>query len=168
MAGVNMVHVPYRGQAPAIADVLGGQVQVLFATSPASMEHVKAGKLEALVVTTEGRAEALPDLPTVGDFVPGYEASAWYGLGARHKTPDEIIERLNKETNAGLADAKLKVRLADLGGTLIPGRPAEFGKLIADDTEKWAKVSARPISRCRTLATCHRLPDRERLARSCS
>ena len=140
MTGVSMVHVPYRGQAPAIADVLAGQVQVLFATSPASMEHVKAGKLKALAVTTEGRAEALPDLPTVGDFVPGYEASAWYGVGAPRKTPDDIIERLNKETNAGLADPKLKVRLADLGGTLIPGSPAQFGKLIAADTEKWAKV----------------------------
>jgi tripartite-type tricarboxylate transporter receptor subunit TctC len=140
MTGVSMVHVPYRGQAPAIADVLAGQVQVLFATSPASMEYVKTGKLRALAVTTEGRAEALPDLPTVGDFVPGYEASAWYGVGAPRKTPDEIIERLNMETNAGLADPKLKVRLADLGGTLIPGSPAQFGKLIADDTEKWAKV----------------------------
>ena len=140
MTGVSMVHVPYRGQAPAIADVLAGQVQVLFATSPASMEHVKAGKLKALAVTTSVRAEALPDLPTVGDFVPGYEASAWYGVGAPQKTPADIIERLNKETNAGLADAKLKVRLADLGGTLIPGSPADFGKLIADETEKWGKV----------------------------
>jgi tripartite-type tricarboxylate transporter receptor subunit TctC len=140
MTGISMVHVPYRGQAPAIADVLAGQVQVLFATSPASMEHVKAVKLKALAVTTSGRAEALPDLPTVGDFVPGYEASAWYGVGAPRKTPDEIIERLNKEANAGLADAKLKVRLADLGGTLIPGSPADFGKLVADETEKWGKV----------------------------
>jgi tripartite-type tricarboxylate transporter receptor subunit TctC len=140
MAGISMVHVPYRGQAPAIADLLGGQVQVLFATSPASIEFVRAGKLRALAVTTAVRAEALPDLPTVGDFVPGYEASAWYGIGAPRKTPDEIIERLNKEANAGLADAKLKVRLADLGGTLIPGSPADFGKLIAEETEKWAKV----------------------------
>jgi tripartite-type tricarboxylate transporter receptor subunit TctC len=140
MTGISMVHVPYRGQAPAIADVLAGQVQVLFATSPASMEYVKAGKLRALAVTTAVRAEALPDLPTVGDFVPGYEASAWYGIGAPQKTPVEIIERLNKEANAGLADAKLKVRLADLGGTLIPGSPADFGKLIAEETEKWGKV----------------------------
>ncbi len=140
MTGISMVHVPYRGQAPAIADVLAGQVQVLFATSPASMEHVKAGKLKALAVTTSVRAEALPDLPTVGDFVAGYEASAWYGVGAPQRTPAEIIERLNKETNAGLADPKLKVRLADLGGTLIPGSPADFGKLIADETEKWGKV----------------------------
>ena len=140
MTGVSMVHVPYRGQAPAIADLLAGQVQVLFATSPASMEYVKAGKLRALAVTTSVRAAALPDLPTVGDFVPGYEASAWYGIGAPQKTPAEIIDKLNKETNAGLADPKLKVRLADLGGTLIPGSPADFGKLIADETEKWGKV----------------------------
>lgn len=140
MTGTKMVHVPYRGQAPAIADLLSGQVQVLFATSPASMEFIKSGKLKALAVTTAVRAEALPDLPTVGDTVPGYEASAWYGLGAPHKTPAEIIDRLNKETNAGLADARLKVRLADLGGTLIPGSPADFGRLIAEDTEKWGKV----------------------------
>ncbi|WP_147148893.1 Bug family tripartite tricarboxylate transporter substrate binding protein [Reyranella soli] len=140
MTGTKMVHVPYRGQAPAIADLLSGQVHVLFATSPASMEFIKTGKLKALAVTTAMRADALPDLPTVGDTVPGYEASAWYGLGAPQKTPAEIIDRLNRETNAGLADAKLKVRLADLGGTLIPGSPADFGKLIAEDTEKWAKV----------------------------
>ena len=140
MSDTNMVHVPYRGQAPAIADLLSGQVQVLFATSPASMEFIKTGKLKALAVTTAVRADALPDLPTIGDSVPGYEASAWYGIGAPQKTPTEIIDRLNKETNAGLADAKLKVRLADLGGTLIPGSPADFGKLIADETEKWAKV----------------------------
>jgi tripartite-type tricarboxylate transporter receptor subunit TctC len=140
MAGISMVHVPYRGQAPAIADLLAGQVQVLFATSPASIEYVRTGKLRALAVTTAVRAEALPDLPTVGEFVPGYEASAWYGIGAPRKTPDEIIDRLNKEANAGLADAKLQVRLADLGGTLIPGSPADFGKVIADETEKWGKV----------------------------
>lgn len=140
MTGINMVHVPYRGQAPAIADLVSGQVQVLFATSPASMEFIKTGKLKALAVTTAVRAAALPDLPTVVDTVPGYEASAWYGLGAPQKTPAEIIDRLNKETNAGLADAKLRVRLADLGGTLIPGSPAAFGKLIADETEKWGKV----------------------------
>ena len=140
LTGVNMVHVPYRGQAPAIADLLSGQVHVLFATSPASMEFIKSGKLKALAVTTAVRAEALPDLPTVGDTVPGYEASAWYGLGAPRKTPTEIVDRLNAETNAGLADARLKVRLADLGGTLIPGSPADFGKLIAEETEKWGKV----------------------------
>jgi len=140
MTGTKMVHVPYRGQAPAIADLLSGQVHVLFATSPASMEFIRTGKLKALAVTTAVRADALPDLPTVGDTVPGYEASAWYGLGAPQKTPAEIIDRLNKETNAGLADAKLKVRLADLGGTLIPGSPTDFGKLIAEETEKWGKV----------------------------
>jgi tripartite-type tricarboxylate transporter receptor subunit TctC len=140
LTGISMVHVPYRGQAPALADLLAGQVQVLFATSPASIEYVRSGKLRALAVTTAVRAEALPDLPCVGEFVPGYEASAWYGIGAPQKTPAEIIERLNKEANAGLADAKLKVRLADLGGTLIPGSPADFGKLIADETEKWGKV----------------------------
>jgi tripartite-type tricarboxylate transporter receptor subunit TctC len=140
MTGISMVHVPYRGQAPAIADLLAGQVQVLFATSPASIEYVRSGKLRALAVTTSVRAEALPDLPTVGEFVQGYEASAWYGIGAPRNTPVEIIDRLNKEANAGLADTKLRVRLADLGGTLIPGSPADFGKLIADDTEKWGKV----------------------------
>ncbi len=140
MTGVSMVHVPYRGQAPAIGDLLSGQVHVLFATSPASMEFIKTGKLKALAVTTAMRAEALPDLPTVGDFVPGYEASAWYGIGAPRKTPIEVIDTLTRETNAGLADAKLKIRLADLGGTLIPGSAADFGKLIADETEKWAKV----------------------------
>ncbi|HSS86786.1 MAG TPA: tripartite tricarboxylate transporter substrate binding protein [Reyranella sp.] len=140
MAGISMVHVPYRGQAPALADLLAGQVQVLFATSPASIEYVRSGKLRALAVTTAVRAEALPDLPCVGEFVPGYEASAWYGIGAPQKTPAEIIDKLNNEANAGLADAKLKVRLADLGGTLLPGSPAAFGRLIADETEKWGKV----------------------------
>ena len=140
MSGINMVHVPYRGQAPAIADLLSGQVQVLFATSPASMEFIRSGKLRALAVTTSMRAEALPDLPTVADTVPGYEASAWYGIGAPQKTPAAIVDRLNRETNAGLADPTLKVRLADLGGTLIPGSPADFGKLIAAETEKWGKV----------------------------
>ena len=140
MTGISMVHVPYRGQAPALADLLAGQVQVLFATSPASMEYIRAGKLRALAVTTEARSEALPDLPTVGDVVPGYEASAWYGVGAPRQTPVEIVDRLNKEANAGLADPKLKARLADLGGILIAGSPADFGKVIADDTEKWGKV----------------------------
>jgi len=138
--GINMVHVPYRGQAPAIADLLSGQVQVLFATSPAAMEFIRSGKLKALAVTTTRRADALPDLPTVGDFVPGYEASAWYGIGAPRKTPADIVDRLAKETNAGLADARLKLRLADLGGTLIPGSPADFATLIAEETEKWGKV----------------------------
>lgn len=140
MTGTSMVHVPYRGQALAIADLLSGQVQVLFATSPASIEYVRTGKLRALGVTTSVRADALPDLPTVGDTVPGYEASAWYGIGAPQRTPAEIVERLNREANAGLADARLKAKLADLGGTLIAGSPADFGKVIADETEKWAKV----------------------------
>jgi len=140
MTGINMVHVPYRGQAPAIADLLSGQVQVLFATSPASVEFVRTGKLRALAVTTAVRAEALPDLPTVGDFVPGYEASAWYGIGAPRNTPAEIVVTLNREINAALADAKIKARLIELGGTLSAGSPAAFGKFIADDAEKWAKV----------------------------
>jgi tripartite-type tricarboxylate transporter receptor subunit TctC len=140
MTGINMVHVPYRGVAPAIADLLSGQVQILFATSVAAMEYVRTGKLRALAVTTAVRAEALPNLPTVANSVPGYEASAWYGMGAPRKTPAEIIERLNKEINVALTDAKLTAKLADLGGTLIPGSPADFGKLIADEIEKWAKV----------------------------
>ena len=140
MAGVNMVHVPYRGAAPALTDLLGGQVQVMFDTCRQSIEYIRAGKLRALAVTTATRSEALPDIPTVGDFVPGYEASAWYGLGAPKNTPAEIIDKLNKEINAGLADPKMKARLADLGGTVLAGSPADFGKLIADETEKWAKV----------------------------
>ena len=140
MAGVNMVHVPYRGEAPALTDLLGGQVQVMFATMPASLEYIKAGKLRSLAVTTATRLDALPDVPTVGDFLPGYEASAWQGVGAPKNTPAEIIAKLNNEINTGLADPKLKVRLADLGGTVIAGSPADFGKLIADETEKWGKV----------------------------
>ena len=140
MTGVDMVHVPYRGGAPALTDLLGGQVQVMFATMPASIEYIRAGKLRALAVTTATRSEALPDIPTVGEFVPGYEASAWYGIGAPKNTPAEIIDKLNKEINAGLADPKMKARLADLGGTVLAGSPADFGKLIADETEKWAKV----------------------------
>ena len=140
MTGVNMVHVPYRGAAPALTDLLGGQVQVMFDTMPASIEYIRAGKLRALAVTTATRSEALPDIPTVGDFVPGYEASSWYGVGAPRNTPAEIVDKLNKEINAGLADPKIKARLADLGGTVFAGSPADFGKLIADETEKWAKV----------------------------
>ena len=140
MAGVDMVHVPYRGAAPALTDLLGGQVQVMFATMPASIEYIRAGKLRALAVTTATRSEALPDMPTVGEFVPGYEASTWYGIGAPKNTPAEIIDKLNKEINAALADPKIKARLADLGGTVLAGSPADFGKLIADETEKWAKV----------------------------
>ena len=140
MTGVDMVHVPYRGAAPALTDLLGGQVQVMFAAMPASIEYIRAGKLRALAVTTATRSEALPDIPTVGEFVPGYEASAWFGVGAPKNTPAEIIDKLNKEINAALADPKIKARLADLGGTVLPGSPADFGKLIADETEKWGKV----------------------------
>jgi tripartite-type tricarboxylate transporter receptor subunit TctC len=140
MAGVEMVHVPYRGGAPVMTDLLGGQVQVLFGSTSLTIEQIRAGKLRPLAVTTATRWEGLPDIPTVGDFVPGYEASAVFGLGAPKKTPDEIIDKLNKEINAGLADPKLKARLADLGGTALVGSPADFGKLVTDDTEKWGKV----------------------------
>ncbi len=140
MAGVEMVHVPYRGGAPVMTDLLGGQVQVLFGSTSLTIEQIRAGKLRPLAVTTATRWEGLPDIPTVGDFVPGYEASAVFGLGAPKKTPDEIIDKLNKEINAALADPKIKVRLAVLGGTPLAGSPADFGKLITDDTEKWGKV----------------------------
>jgi tripartite-type tricarboxylate transporter receptor subunit TctC len=140
MTGVDMVHVPYRGAAPALTDLLGGQVQVMFATMASSIEYIRAGKLRALAVTTATRSETLPDIPTVGEFVPGYEASTWSGVGAPKGTPAEIIDKLNKEINAGLADPKIKARLADLDGTVLPGSPADFGRLIADETEKWAKV----------------------------
>jgi tripartite-type tricarboxylate transporter receptor subunit TctC len=140
MAGVDMVHVPYRGIAPALTDLLGGQVQVMFASITGSIEYIRAGRLRALAVTTAARSEALPDMPTVGDFLTGYESSSWYGVGAPKNTPAEIVEKLNKEINAGLADPKMKARLADLGGTVLPGSPADFGKLIANDKEKWAKV----------------------------
>ena len=140
MAGVNLVHVPYRGGGPAVNDLLGGQVQVYFASTPASIEYIKAGTLRALAVASATRSEMLPDIPTVGEFVPGYEAPTWYGLGAPKNTPAEIVDKLNNEINAGLADPKLRVRLADLGGTVMMSSPADFGKLIADDTEKWAKV----------------------------
>jgi tripartite-type tricarboxylate transporter receptor subunit TctC len=140
LTGVEMVHVPYRGNAPALADLLGGQVQVMFDTMPNSIEYIKARKLRALAVTTTTRWEGLPELPTVGDFVPGYEISGWYGLVAPKNTPTEIIDTLNKEVNAALVDSQMKRRLADMGGTMIGGSPADFGKLIADETEKWAKV----------------------------
>jgi len=140
MAGLNMVHVPYRGEAPALTDLLGGHVQAMFGTMPASIEYIRAGKLRALAVTSARRSEALPDLPRVGDFLPGYETSAWQGVGAPKNTPVEIIDRLNKEINAGLADPKINVRVADMGGTALVGSPADFGKLIADETEKWGKV----------------------------
>jgi tripartite-type tricarboxylate transporter receptor subunit TctC len=140
MAGVDMLHVPYRGGAPALTDLLGGQVQVYFGILPASIEYVRTGKLRALAVTTATRSEALPDLPTVGDFLPGYESSAWFGVGAPKNTPAEIIDKLSKEINAALADPKFKARLLDLGGVPLPLTPAEFGKLIAEDTDKWSKV----------------------------
>jgi tripartite-type tricarboxylate transporter receptor subunit TctC len=140
MTGVDIVHVPYRGAAPALTDLLGGQVQLMFPTVSGSIEYVRAGKLRALAVTTASRWEELPDLPTMGEFVPGYEASSWYGMGAPKNTPAEIIDKLNAEINAGLADPKMKARLADLGGTALVGSPAEFGKLIAEETEKWGKV----------------------------
>jgi len=140
MAGVNMQHVPYRGGALAHTDLLGGQVQVMFDTMPASIEHIKTGRLRPLAVTTVTRLEVLPDIPTVGEFVPGYEASGWQGIGAPRNTPADIVDRLNREVNVGLADPKMKSRLADLGGTVLAGSPAAFEKFIADETEKWAKV----------------------------
>jgi tripartite-type tricarboxylate transporter receptor subunit TctC len=140
MAGVDMVHVPYHGGGPALPDLIAGQVQVMFASTVSSIEYIRAGRLRALAVTTATRLEVLPDVPTVGEFVPGYEATGWSGLGAPKATPAEIVEKLNKEINAGLADPKIKARLADLGGTPLVGSPADFGKLIADDTEKWARV----------------------------
>jgi tripartite-type tricarboxylate transporter receptor subunit TctC len=135
-----MVHVPYRGAAPALTDLLGGQVQVYFGPMPSSIEYIKTGRLRALAVTTATRSETLPDLPTVGEFVPGYEASTWFGVGAPKATPAEIVEKLNKEIIAGLADPKIKARLADLGGGPLALSPAEFSKFIADETEKWGKV----------------------------
>jgi len=140
MTGIEMVHVPYRGAAPALQDLIGGQVQVMIDTTPASMQHIKSGRVRPLAVTTAMRADVLPDLPTVADFVPGYEATSWFGIGVPKKTPEEIIEKLNKEIKAALADPRIKARLVDLGGTVLPGSPAEFGKLIAAETEKWAKV----------------------------
>jgi tripartite-type tricarboxylate transporter receptor subunit TctC len=140
LAGVDMRHVPYRGAGPALTDLLGGQVQVMFDIMPSSIEYIRAGKLRALGVTTVDRSAALPDLPTVRNFVPAYEASAWLGVGAPRNTPADIVEKLNKEINAGLSDPKMKARLADLGGTVLMGSPADFGKLIVDETEKWAKV----------------------------
>src|SRR5215467_10005555 len=140
MAGVDMVHVPYRSGGPALTDLIAGQVQVMFPATVSSIEYIRAGRLRALAVTTATRSELLPDIPTVDQFVPGYEASGWFGLGAPKATPAEIVEKPNKEINAGLADPKIKTRLADLGGTPLVGSPADFGKLVADDTEKWGKV----------------------------
>ena len=140
MTGVDIVHVPYRGVAASLTDLLGGLVQVTFVSVPSSVTYIKAGRLRALAVTSAKRSEALPDLPTVGEFVPGYETSLWLGLGAPKGTSAEIIDMLNQETNAALTDPKLKPRLADLGGTVLTGSPADFGKLISDETEKWGKV----------------------------
>jgi tripartite-type tricarboxylate transporter receptor subunit TctC len=140
ITGIDMVHVPYRGVAPALTDLIGGQVQVMFGASTSSIGHIKAGRLRALAVTTETRSPILPDIPTVGEFLPGYEASIWYGVGAPKGTPIEIVEKLNNEINVSLADARNKARLADLGGDVLALSPAEFGKLIADETEKWGNV----------------------------
>jgi tripartite-type tricarboxylate transporter receptor subunit TctC len=140
LAGVEMRHVPYRGAAPALTDLLGGQIQAMFDIMPSSIEYIRAGKLRALGVTTAARSAALPDLPTVDSFVPAYEASAWLGVGAPRNTPADIVDKLNKEINSGLSDPKMKVRFADLGATVLAGSRADFGKLIVDETEKWAKV----------------------------
>jgi tripartite-type tricarboxylate transporter receptor subunit TctC len=140
MTGVEMQHVPYRGAGPALNDLLAGQVQIMFDTVSGSIGHITAGKLRPLAVTTAVRSEALPDTPTVGDFVPGYEASTFHGIGAPRHTPTEIIDKLNTEINAVLAESKFMARLADLGATALPGSPADFGKLIAEETEKWGKV----------------------------
>src|SRR5262245_30353873 len=140
MAGVDVIHVPYRGNGPAFNDLIGGQVQVMFASPVGLLEYIQAGKLRALAVTTATRSEALADLPTVGDFVPGYEASFWFGVGAPKATQAQIVEKLNTEINAALADPKMKARLAEWGATALPGSPADFGKLIADETEKWGNV----------------------------
>jgi tripartite-type tricarboxylate transporter receptor subunit TctC len=140
MTGVNLVHVPYRGGAPAVADLISGHLQVIFAPVSESIQQIKAGKLRALAVTTATRLDVLPDVPTVADFVPGYEASGFGGIGAPRNTPAAIIDMLNKELNAGLADSKVKARIVELGGTVLGGSPAAFGTIISDATEKWAKV----------------------------
>jgi len=140
MAGLNLVHIPYRGSAPMLIDLISGQVQVTFDNMPSSIQHVREGKLRALAVTTAARSTALPDVPVVADFIPGYEASAWFGIGVPKGTPAPIIDRLNREINAGLADPRVRDKLVDLGGMLMGGSAAEFGKVIVDETEKWAKV----------------------------
>ena len=140
MTGAEMLHVPYRGSAPALTDLIAGQVHVMFDNVPSSIEHIRAGKLRPLAVTAATRWQGLPDIPTVSEFLPGFEASGWFGVGAPKNTPAEIIDKLNKEINAGLADPKIKTRLADLGGTVLAGSPADFSKLIGEETEKWAKV----------------------------
>jgi tripartite-type tricarboxylate transporter receptor subunit TctC len=140
LAGVDMVHVPYRSGPAAHVDLLGGQVHAMFNAIPAAIDYIRTGKLRALAVTTASRSAALPDVPTVGEFVPGYESSVFFGIGMPKNTPTEIIEKLNKEINAGLDDPKMKARFADFGGVAFSGSPADFGKLIAEETDKWAKV----------------------------
>jgi tripartite-type tricarboxylate transporter receptor subunit TctC len=140
MAGVDLVHVPYRGQGPALSDLLGGQVQVLFAATPGTSDYIATGKLRALAITTAARANMLPQLPTVADFVPGYEASQWYGISAPKNMPADIVGKLNREINAGIADPGMKARFAAIGGEPLPGSPSAFGRLIAEETEKWGKV----------------------------
>jgi len=140
MAGTKLAHVPYRGQGPALSDLLGGQVQVMFATTPGTTDYVRTGRLKGLAVTTASRAKVLPELPTIGEFLPGYEASQWYGVGAPKNTPAEIVDKLNKEINAALADPKMKARFAEIGGEVLPGSPTDFRKFIAEETEKWEKV----------------------------
>jgi tripartite-type tricarboxylate transporter receptor subunit TctC len=140
LTGVNLVHVPYRGAPPALTDLMSGQVQVMFPDMPSSIEYIKAGKLHALGITAATRDETLPEIPTIGDFVPGYEASGWFGIGAPKDTPAEVIHKLNREINAALMDPKMKLQLAKLGGTVLGGTPADFGKLIALEVDKWAKV----------------------------
>ena len=140
MAGIDMVHVPYRGGAPAITDLLGGQVQVLFSVVAETIEHIRSGKLHPVAATTAARLEILPNIPTVSEFLPGYEASGWQGVGVPRNTPAEIVESLNREINSGLADSKIKARLEGLGGTVLAGSPADFGNLIAIETAKWGKV----------------------------
>jgi tripartite-type tricarboxylate transporter receptor subunit TctC len=140
MTDVDMVHVPYRGSAPALTDLIAGQVQLMFSPLSSSIEYVRGGKLRALAVTTATRSEALPDIPTVGESVPGYEASGWFGVGAPRNTPTDIVDKLNREINAGLADPKLRAKLANLGASAFVGSPADFGRLVADETEKWGKV----------------------------
>jgi tripartite-type tricarboxylate transporter receptor subunit TctC len=140
MTGVNLLHVPYRGGAPALTDLLGGQIHVLFDIIPGSIETIRAGKVRALAVTTAQRSSALPDVPTMAEFLPGYEASTWFGIGAPKQTPVGVVERLNREINAGLADANVKARLEDLGAITFGGSPADFGNFIAAETEKWARV----------------------------
>jgi tripartite-type tricarboxylate transporter receptor subunit TctC len=141
MAGVEMVHVPYRGSTPALTDLLGGQVHVMFDATTSSLPHISSGKLRPLAVTIATRSELLPDIPTIGDFVPGYEASGWLGFGAPKNTPAAVVDRLNNEINSAISDAAIKARLVDLGGSVLPpSSPADFGKLIADETEKWGKV----------------------------